>query len=50
MIVADLIGRFISLLLAMNFCKDIVFRKISSFYFSFQEMFENISVGINDVC
>jgi O-antigen/teichoic acid export membrane protein len=46
MIVADLIGRFISLLLAMNFCKDIVFRKMSSFYFSFQEMFENIIVGI----
>lgn len=46
MIVADLIGRFTSLLLAMYFCKDIVFRKISSFYFSFQEMFENISVGI----
>ncbi|WP_027108664.1 oligosaccharide flippase family protein [Lacticigenium naphthae] len=46
MIVADLIGRVISLLLAMYFCKDIVFRKISSFYFSFKEMFENINVGI----
>ncbi|MBS4534366.1 hypothetical protein GOQ29_01900 [Clostridium sp. D2Q-14] len=46
MIIADLIGRFISLLLAMYFCKDIVFKKMSSFYFSFQETFENISVGM----
>jgi len=46
MIVADLFSRFISLLYAMYCCKDIVFHKISSFYFSFGEALKNISVGI----
>lgn len=46
MIVADLIGRFISLLYAMNDCRDIVFGKVYDFYFSFKEAIENISVGI----
>jgi O-antigen/teichoic acid export membrane protein len=46
MIFADLIGRFISLAYAMYFCKDIVFRKVSTFYLSFKEAKENISVGI----
>lgn len=46
MILADLIGKFISLLYAMYCCNDIVFRKISTFYFSFKEMMQNISVGI----
>lgn len=46
MIIADLIGKFISLLYAMICCKDIVFRKISTFYFSFKEAMNNISVGI----
>lgn len=46
MIVADLIGKFISLLYAMYFCKEIVFGRISTFYFSFRETIENISVGI----
>lgn len=44
-IVADLIGKFISLLYAMYCCRDIIFRKISSFYFSFGEALENINVG-----
>jgi len=30
----------------MYCCKDIVFRRISTFYFSFREAFENINVGI----
>jgi len=46
MILADIIGKTISLLFAMYCCKDIVFRKISTFYFSFKEAFENINVGI----
>jgi O-antigen/teichoic acid export membrane protein len=46
MIVADLIGRFISLSYAMNCCSDIVFRSISTFYISFKEAVENISAGI----
>jgi len=46
MIVADLIGKFISLLYAMYLCKDMVFGRISTFYFSFRETIENISVGI----
>ncbi len=46
MIFADLIGRFISLAYAMYFCKDIVFRKVSTFYLDFKEAKENISVGI----
>lgn len=46
MIVADLIGKFISFLYAIYCCRDIAFRKISTFYFSFKETIENISVGI----
>ncbi len=45
MIVADIIGRFVSLAYASYCCRDIVFKKVSSFYFSFAETFENISVG-----
>lgn len=46
MIVADLIGKFISLLYAMYCCRDIVYRRISTFYFSFKETIENINVGM----
>jgi len=46
LIIADLTGRFISLLFAMYSCKDIVIRKFNSFYFDFQEAIINISVGI----
>ena len=46
MIVADLVGKLISLLYGMYVCKDIVFRRISTFYFSFRESIENIYVGI----
>lgn len=45
MIVADLIGSFISLAYGMYFCKDIVFNKILHFRFDFKETFKNISVG-----
>lgn len=46
MILADLIGKLISLLYAMYCCKSIVFRRISTFYLSFKETIENINVGI----
>ncbi len=46
MIISDLIGRLLSLTFAMYCCRDIVFHKISTFYFSFKETFQNISVGI----
>jgi O-antigen/teichoic acid export membrane protein len=46
MVIADLFGKFISLLFGAYCCRDIVFRKISTFYFSFKETIENISVGI----
>lgn len=46
MIIADLLGKFISLLYAVYCCRDIVFNKIPSFYFNFKETFVNISVGV----
>ncbi|MEK4190272.1 MULTISPECIES: hypothetical protein [Paenibacillus] len=46
MIVADLIGKLISLLYAMYCCRDIVFRRISTFYFSWRETANNINIGI----
>ncbi len=46
LILADIVGRFISLAYAAYCCRDIVFNKISTFYFSFKETLENISVGV----
>ncbi|MGO4694205.1 lipopolysaccharide biosynthesis protein [Paenibacillus sp. 2TAB26] len=46
LISADLIGKFISLLCAMFYCRDIVYQKISNVLFNVRETFENISVGI----
>lgn len=46
LIIADLTGRFISLLYAMFSCKEIVFNRISTFFFSFKEAKANINVGI----
>jgi O-antigen/teichoic acid export membrane protein len=46
MITADIIGRFISILYTIYCCRDIVFRKFSSFYLSFTETIENIRAGI----
>lgn len=46
MILADIVGRFISLSYASYCCRDIVFRKISTFYFSVKETLENITVGV----
>ncbi|RKQ34277.1 lipopolysaccharide biosynthesis protein [Oceanobacillus halophilus] len=46
MITFDLVGKSLSLIYAMYLCKDIVFSKTFSFYFSFKEMIDNIHVGI----
>jgi O-antigen/teichoic acid export membrane protein len=46
MIIADLTGRFISLVYSMYCCKDIVYCNISKFSFNFKEMMKNINVGI----
>lgn len=46
MIVADLIGKFISLLFSAFACKDIVFNRINDFYLTISETLENINAGI----
>lgn len=46
MITADLIGKLMSLFYAMYYCRDIVFRRISTFYITLNEAIKNISVGI----
>lgn len=46
MVAADLFGKFISLLYAMYYCKDIVFRRMSTFYLNIKETIDNINVGI----
>ena len=46
LIFADLLGRLIALVYGVLCCKDIVFRPISEFYFSFSETFANVNVGI----
>lgn len=45
MIIADLIGKGISLVFAVYCCKEIVMRKATDFYFSIHETILNISVG-----
>ena len=46
MIVADLLGKFISLVYAVIFCKDIVIQNLSEFKLDFNETILNISTGI----
>ncbi|MHB8963043.1 MAG: oligosaccharide flippase family protein [Saccharofermentanales bacterium] len=46
LIVSDLIGKLLALIYAMYCCREIVFRKISTFYFSVQETIDNINIGI----
>ena len=47
MIFADLTAKIISLMFALNICKDIVFLRIADFNFSFSEVASNIGAGIN---
>lgn len=46
LIIADIIGKLISLIHATYCCRDIVFNKVSMFYFNLIETIKNISVGI----
>lgn len=46
MIFADLVGKSISLLFVTLSCKDIVFRRINTFYLTISESIMNINVGI----
>lgn len=46
MIIADLLGKTISLIYAMVLCKEIVFRRISTFALTVGETITNIAVGI----
>ncbi|MFP3125327.1 oligosaccharide flippase family protein [Ectobacillus funiculus] len=46
LIAADIIGKVVSLVYAAYCCRDIVFKKVSLFYFDMRETLENISAGI----
>lgn len=46
LISVDLASKLISLFYVMFLCKEIVFQKWNNFYFSYKEMWENITVGI----
>ncbi|WP_260842616.1 MATE family efflux transporter [Siminovitchia fortis] len=46
LILADLVGKFISLIFGMYCCKDMVFRNIKGYYFSYRETMANINVGM----
>lgn len=46
MIYADLIGKLVSLIMGMYFCREIVFYSGSKISFQFKETFKNISIGI----
>lgn len=46
LIFVDIIAKTVSLVLGMVICKEIVFRKVSDFHFTFYEAYLNISVGI----
>lgn len=45
-ILADILGKFISLIYSMIICREIVFNKITYFYFTINETIINISTGI----
>jgi O-antigen/teichoic acid export membrane protein len=46
LIVADLVGKSITLIYVIYYCKNIVFQKVSVFQISFKEALENINVGV----
>ncbi|WP_303863966.1 hypothetical protein [Alkalibaculum bacchi] len=46
MIIADLVGKLTSLVYSMILCKEIVFNRVSNFYFNVTETITNISSGI----
>lgn len=46
LILADIIGRTVSMLYSFYTCRDIVFRRVRDFSLTIAETFENLSVGI----
>ncbi|USK43965.1 hypothetical protein [Cytobacillus oceanisediminis] len=44
-IISDVIGKLISLIVAIYFCKDIVFYTLKNFHFNFRETLQNINAG-----
>ena len=46
MVIADVIGKLLSLSLALYYCRDIVFNKINKYYLTLSETYKNINVGI----
>ncbi|XNQ38307.1 hypothetical protein AA0X95_06905 [Bacillus sp. 1P10SD] len=46
LIFADIIGKLVTLVYATYCCREIVFNKVSSFYFNLRETVKNVSVGI----
>lgn len=46
LIIADIIGKLISLCYAIYCCRNLIFNKISKFYLSLKETIENINIGI----
>lgn len=43
---ADILGKILSFVIGIVYCKDIVFSKMTSFSVSIKEAFDNISIGI----
>ncbi|MED1863949.1 oligosaccharide flippase family protein [Fictibacillus nanhaiensis] len=46
LILADIVGKLVSLIYSVYCCRDIVFKRVSQFYFSIKETSENINVGL----
>ncbi|WP_462405919.1 MATE family efflux transporter [Gracilibacillus sp. Marseille-QA3620] len=46
LILADLIGKTVSFVILIYYCKEIVLRRISDFYISIQEAIRNINAGV----
>ncbi|GAB6168224.1 oligosaccharide flippase family protein [Clostridium carnis] len=47
LIIADIIGKGISMIYVAINCRDIVFKSFKTFFFSFNETFKNIKAGVN---
>lgn len=45
-VMADIVGKSLSLIYAMYCCKDMVFMKLSAFHLNFKETIENINIGV----
>ncbi|MDV7694004.1 hypothetical protein GA842_03725 [Pediococcus parvulus] len=45
-VLADIMGRILSLGYAFYTCRDIIFQKLSSFFWSLREVWTNLSVGV----